>query len=79
MTTRTAPKPTELPAAKLKWRCELSRIPSRPTAQAELREVSLGRSVHWRAGRWARSFRLPLTTFFVCGLAAPAAVERSPA
>jgi hypothetical protein len=32
----------ELPAAKLRWRCEPSRLPFETTAQAELREGFIG-------------------------------------
>src|SRR5437660_5982804 len=48
MTTKAAPKPMELPVAKLRWTCELSRIPFETTAQAELREGFIG---HERAVR----------------------------
>src|SRR5258705_9479986 len=49
MTTKPAPKPMELPAAKLRWRCELSRIPFETTAQAELREGFIGQERALRA------------------------------
>src|SRR6266705_2739165 len=49
MTTKPAPKPTELSTAKLRWTCELSRIPFETTAQAELREGFVGQERALRA------------------------------
>src|SRR5216683_2140065 len=69
MTTRTAPKPTELPAAKLKWRCELSRIPFETTAQAELREGFIGQERALRALKMGAELSAPGYNVFVCGLA----------
>jgi hypothetical protein len=39
----------ELPAGKLRWRCELSRIPFETTAQAEPREGFIGQERALRA------------------------------
>jgi len=69
MTTRPAPKPSELPAAKLKWRCELSRIPFETTAQAELREGFIGQERALRALKMGAELSAPGYNVFVCGLA----------
>jgi ATP-dependent Lon protease len=69
MTTKPAPKPTELPAAKLKWRCELSRIPFETTAQAELREGFIGQERALRALKMGAELSAPGYNVFVCGLA----------
>jgi len=69
MTTRPAPKPTELPAAKLKWKCELSRIPFETTAQAELREGFIGQERALRALKMGAELSAPGYNVFVCGLA----------
>jgi ATP-dependent Lon protease len=69
MTTMTAPKPTELPAAKLRWRCELSRIPFETTAQAELREGFIGQERALRALKMGAELSAPGYNVFVCGLA----------
>ncbi len=69
MTTRAVPKPTELPAAKLRWRCELSRIPFETTAQAELREGFIGQERALRALKMGAELSAPGYNVFVCGLA----------
>jgi len=69
MTTKTAPKPMELPAAKLRWRCELSRIPFETTAQAELREGFIGQERALRALKMGAELSAPGYNVFVCGLA----------
>jgi predicted ATP-dependent protease len=69
MTTMTATKPTELPAAKLRWRCELSRIPFETTAQAELREGFIGQERALRALKMGAELSAPGYNVFVCGLA----------
>jgi predicted ATP-dependent protease len=69
MTTKTAPKPTELPVAKLRWRCELSRIPFETTAQAELREGFIGQERALRALKMGAELSAPGYNVFVCGLA----------
>ena len=42
-------QPVELPVSKLRWRCDLSRIPFETTAQAELREGFIGQERAFRA------------------------------
>src|SRR2546427_364099 len=69
MTTKPAPKPTELPPAKLRWRCELSRIPFETTAQAELREGFVGQERALRALKMGVELSAPGYNVFVCGLA----------
>ncbi len=69
MTTKPAPKPMELPAAKLKWKCELSRIPFETTAQAELREGFIGQERALRALKMGAELSAPGYNVFVCGLA----------
>src|SRR5260370_27419539 len=69
MTTKPALKPTELPAAKLRWRCELSRIPFETTAQAELREGFIGQERALRALKMGAELSAPGYNVFVCGLA----------
>jgi len=69
MTTKAAPKPNELPVAKLKWRCELSRIPFETTAQAELREGFIGQERALRALKMGAELSAPGYNVFVCGLA----------
>src|SRR5438128_10152150 len=69
MTTKPAPKHTELPAAKLRWRCELSRIPFETTAQAELREGFIGQERALRALKMGAELSAPGYNVFVGGLA----------
>src|SRR6267154_530498 len=69
MTTKPASKPTELPPAKLRWRCELSRIPFETTAQAELREGFIGQERALRALKMGAELSAPGYNVFVCGLA----------
>src|SRR5260370_29318967 len=69
MTTKPAPKPAELPPAKLRWRCELSRIPFETTAQAELREGFIGQERALPALKMGAALSAPGYTVFVCGLA----------
>jgi predicted ATP-dependent protease len=69
MTSKPAPKPMELPAAKLRWRCELSRIPFETTAQAELREGFIGQERALRALKMGAELSAPGYNVFVCGLA----------
>jgi len=59
----------ELPAAKLRWRCELSRIPFETTAQAELREGFIGQERALRALKMGAELSAPGYNVFVCGLA----------
>src|SRR5438309_4091798 len=69
MTTIAAPRPMELPVAKLKWKCELSRIPFETTAQAELREGFIGQERALRALKMGAELSAPGYNVFVCGLA----------
>src|SRR5260370_22649797 len=69
MPTKPAPKPAELPPAKLRWRCELSRIPFETTAQAELREGFIGQERALRALKMGAELSAPGYNVFVCGLA----------
>src|SRR6202163_4482895 len=69
MRTRPAPKPTELPPAKLRWRCEASRLPFETTAQAELREGFIGQERALRALKMGVELSAPGYNVFVWGLA----------
>jgi predicted ATP-dependent protease len=69
MTTKLAPNHTELPPAKLRWKCELSRIPFETTAQAELREGFIGQERALRALKMGAELSAPGYNVFVCGLA----------
>jgi ATP-dependent Lon protease len=69
MTTKPSPKHAELPAAKLRWTCELSRIPFETTAQAELREGFIGQERALRALKMGAELSAPGYNVFVCGLA----------
>jgi predicted ATP-dependent protease len=69
MTTRPASNHSELPVAKLRWRCELSRIPFETTAQAELREGFIGQERALRALKMGVELSAPGYNIFVCGLA----------
>src|SRR5262252_7146959 len=68
-TTNATPVHTELPPAKLRWRCELSRIPFETTAQAELREGFIGQERALRALKMGVEMSAPGYNIFVCGLA----------
>ena len=59
----------ELPSAKLRWRCDLSRIPFETTAQAELREGFIGQERALRALKMGVELSAPGYNVFVCGLA----------
>jgi predicted ATP-dependent protease len=69
MTIKPAPKPIELPPAKLRWKCELSRIPFETTAQADLREGFIGQERALRALKMGVELSAPGYNVFVCGLA----------
>jgi predicted ATP-dependent protease len=68
-TTLPAPAHAELPAAKLRWRCELARIPFETTAQAEPREGFIGQERALRALKMGVELSAPGYNVFVCGLA----------
>jgi len=67
--TKPAAPPAELPAGKLRWRCELSRIPFETTAQAEPREGFIGQERALRALKMGVGLAAPGYNVFVCGLA----------
>jgi len=69
MSTKPAPKQEELPPAKLRWKCELSRIPFETTAQADLREGFIGQERALRALKMGVELSAPGYNVFVCGLA----------
>ncbi|HXX71687.1 MAG TPA: ATP-binding protein, partial [Candidatus Acidoferrum sp.] len=58
-----------LPPAKLRWRCELARIPFETTAQAESREGFIGQERALRALKMGVELSAPGYNVFVCGLA----------
>jgi len=60
---------TELPPGKLRWRCELSRIPFETTAQAAKREGFVGQERALRALKMGVELSAPGYNVFVCGLA----------
>src|SRR6202162_4304666 len=66
---KAAPLHEKLPAAKLRWRCDLSRIPFETTAQAELREGFIGQDRALRALKMGVELSAPGYNVFVCGLA----------
>src|SRR6202162_361891 len=66
---RPAATPTELAPTKLRWRCELPRIPFETTAQAELREGFIGQERALRALKRGAELSAPGYNVFVCGLA----------
>jgi ATP-dependent Lon protease len=67
--TKPADKHAELPTEKLRWRCELSRIPFETTAQAEPREGFIGQERALRALKMGVGLGAPGYNVFVCGLA----------
>jgi len=67
--TKLAGEHAELPADKLRWRCELSRIPFETTAQAEPREGFIGQDRALRALKMGVGLGAPGYNVFVCGLA----------
>ena len=62
-------KVSELAAPKLRWRCELSRIPFETTAQAPRREGFVGQERALRALKMGVELSAPGYNVFVCGLA----------
>jgi len=59
----------ELGAEKLRWRCDLSRIPFETTAQAQKREGFVGQERALRALKMGVELSAPGYNVFVCGLA----------
>jgi ATP-dependent Lon protease len=68
-TEKTMTMPTELTADKLRWRCELSRVPFETTAQAQKREGFVGQERALRALKMGVELSAPGYNVFVCGLA----------
>src|SRR6204780_3142052 len=68
-TIKPAATATELAPTKLRWRCELPRIPFETTAQAELREGFIGQERALRALKMGVELSAPGYNVFVCGLA----------
>jgi predicted ATP-dependent protease len=68
-TAKAAAPHAELPPEKLRWRCELARIPFETTAQAEPREGFIGQERALRALKMGVELSAPGYNVFVCGLA----------
>jgi ATP-dependent Lon protease len=66
---KPAPEHSELPSEKLRWRCDVSRLPFETTAQAELREGFVGQERALRALQMGVELSAPGYNVFVCGLA----------
>src|SRR5271157_1258013 len=60
---------TELAPTKLRWRCDLARIPFETTAQAARREGFIGQERALRALKMGVELSAPGYNVFVCGLA----------
>jgi len=67
--TETMVKVAELGVEKLRWRCDLSRIPFETTAQAQKREGFVGQDRALRALKMGVELSAPGYNVFVCGLA----------
>jgi predicted ATP-dependent protease len=68
-TDKPETKVKELSTDKLRWRCELSRIPFETTAQAQKREGFVGQERALRALKMGVELSAPGYNVFVCGLA----------
>jgi predicted ATP-dependent protease len=68
-TLKVAAPHAELPPEKLRWRCDLARIPFETTAQAEPREGFIGQERALRALKMGVELSAPGYNVFVCGLA----------
>src|SRR5271168_3208400 len=68
-TDKPEAKVKELSTDKLRWRCELSRIPFETTAQAQKREGFVGQERALRALKMGVELSAPGYNVFVCGLA----------
>jgi len=66
---RPSIKPAELTTDKLRWRCDLARIPFETTAQAQKREGFVGQERALRALKMGVELSAPGYNVFVCGLA----------
>src|SRR5271157_727307 len=64
----TASKNSSLPADKLRWRCDPSRIPFETTAEIEPTSGDLGQDRAQRALRMGVEMRASGYNLFVCGL-----------
>jgi predicted ATP-dependent protease len=69
MTEKTITMPAELTPDKLRWRCELARVPFETTAQAQKREGFVGQERALRALKMGVELSAPGYNVFVCGLA----------
>ena len=69
MDQKTEKRVSELAAPKLRWRCDLSRIPFETTAQAPRREGFVGQERALRALKMGVELSAPGYNVFVCGLA----------
>lgn len=69
MPTKAAPTPVELPAEKLRWRCDPTRIPFETTAHAEPLDGVIGQDRALRALKMGVELSAPGYNVFVCGLA----------
>src|SRR6202158_6547721 len=67
MNIKPALQHEELTSDRLRWRCELSRIPFETTAQAELREGFIGQERALRALKMGVELSAPGYNVFVCG------------
>jgi hypothetical protein len=65
----TENKVPELPVEKLRWRCDLGRVPFETTAQAPRREGFIGQERALRALKMGVELSAPGYNVFVCGLA----------
>jgi predicted ATP-dependent protease len=68
-TDKTDSRVAELGTDKLRWRCELSRVPFETTAQAQKREGFVGQERALRALKMGVELSAPGYNVFVCGLA----------
>ena len=68
-TEKSITLPSELTPDKLRWRCELSRVPFETTAQAQKREGFVGQERALRALKMGVELSAPGYNVFVCGLA----------
>jgi ATP-dependent Lon protease len=69
MADKAITMPTELTPDKLRWRCELARVPFETTAQAQKREGFVGQERALRALKMGVELSAPGYNVFVCGLA----------
>jgi len=77
MNTKAAAKPWSFPRRNCAGGASSRAFPLKTTAQAELREGFIGQERALRALKMGAELSAPGYNVFVCGLAAPAAVEPS--